>query len=540
MRKFRNIDYEDPHWFSNGVNMIDCDPDFALRVLSRNLSSREDILSSVGRYFDAMFKNSKVTDMSFAVFQQISFVETESMDFIYRKLANMDERGELDRDGRWSYYKERAPRLYRAFKEFDLDWAEVAISECRVRGVRPWLYFRMNDLHAVDSDESIFHDSFFFKAKENGWLIGNETYGHPLGTSGSIHNLYDFSHAEVREWLLTYLDEIIMRYDVFGYELDFMRNIYCFDYLRAEPGYQEYMNDFIRRVRDIITRAEEKFGHDIKLAVRLGHSVENNFVYGFDVKTWIKEGLVDALIPSCEEVCNSGTDVREWRRVIGDDVALFIGYDSHVIRWLVCEAECIHAMEEKHIKAFAARYFNLGANGVYFNNYYAVRSFSTGTGPEAADYTIESCAKDIDREYAESGLRTLVVTHEDIVPIGCKGYKPLPIRLDRGKATITLNIGKVREGEHFYVTVGYDRAEFEMIQVSLGELSPVSCTVIPVVPDKVEGHYYDEKWNFLESAVLVRYEFDGFSSDGDFDVVFDGENIGVVYLEVTATPDELK
>jgi hypothetical protein len=509
------IDYHDPAWLSRGITMIDCDPDWAIKVLFGDLSSPEAILASADAYFESMLTDSRVTDMAFAVFQQTSFVEASGMDWIYRKLARLKEDAKLSYTGRWVYLMERIPVLYRALEKFGLDWAEIAVEGCRKRGVRPWIYFRMNDLHAVDDDASLFHDPFFYEAKEKGYLNGNPAYGHPLGTSGSVENLYDFSHPEVRERLLSYLEEIILRYDAFGYELDFMRNIYCFDYLRSEAGYEAYMTDFIRRVKGIVQRAEARHGHPVELAVRLGQSVAHNLVYGFDVKTWVAEGLVDMLIPSCEEVCNSGVDVRGWRETVGEDVALAVGFDDHVIRWLVHEATPLYAMREDHVKAFAARYFNLGANGIYFNNYYSP----------------DKPAKDMNAETVLRGRRTLVVTHQDIVPLGQEGYNPLPMPIQG--ASLTLNIGRVRSHEPLSITVGYDIEDTENVTVELNGAPYVSKEALPLRPDRVEGHYYSKDWQFRRAASLVRYDFSGIDLHGDFAVTAKGQGGRIVYLDVS-------
>ena len=77
-------------WFSEGVTMIDCDPDWAVKHLSGDLSSKEAILASADAYFDAMLPHSKVTDMAFAVFQQTSMVDTTRMDWFFRKLAKLE------------------------------------------------------------------------------------------------------------------------------------------------------------------------------------------------------------------------------------------------------------------------------------------------------------------------------------------------------------------------------------------------------------------------------------------------------------------
>jgi len=533
MTKRRPIDYTDAEWFADGINMIDCDNGFALNIMSDDMSSREAMIKAVSDYMDYMCNGTKVTDMTFAIFGQSSAVDCKTMGWIYRNSEKVIDKW-LSPDN--PYPPEKVKRyvnytkVYHALEDFDIDWAEVAASECRKRGVRPWMYLRMNDLHGVDIDFSIFHDPFFFKARENGWLNGNPVYGRPRGTSGSIENLYEFSHPEVREWMLTYIEEMMMRYDVFGFGFDFMRNIYCIDYLRAEPGYQKYMTEFMRRVKEIRDRAEKKHGHSIKIMSRLSHTVEDNFIYGFDVKQWIEEGLVDMLVPGCEEVCNSGVDVKEWRDVVGEDFPLLIGYDDHIARWADAGAEFIYQVKPEHIKAFTAKYYNLGMNGTYSNNFYA---------PFNVRFV-----KDIDRESANEGLRTFVVTHQDITPIGRTPYKPLPIdlSLSGGSAEIDINIGTVKEGEYLYLTVGYDKTGVRDVGVTLSGHAPVGVTEVPIVYDKITGHYYNEDYTLLKSDTLLRYAFEGISGSDDLIVRFSlpGADFNIVYIELSATPDKIE
>ena len=85
-------------WCRDGINMIDCDPDWAVKVFKGALASPETMQAAADRYFDALLTDAKVTDMAFAVFQQTSFVDTESMSWIYRRLAELEAAGKLNVD----------------------------------------------------------------------------------------------------------------------------------------------------------------------------------------------------------------------------------------------------------------------------------------------------------------------------------------------------------------------------------------------------------------------------------------------------------
>lgn len=534
--KRRPIDYDDKQWFTDGINLIDCDPGFPLGIMIDSMSSKEAMIKSVSDYMDFMCVDTRVTDMSFAIFMQTSFVDSETMGWVYRNVSDKIDAWMVRKDEPGALFpleKRKAfiryPEQYRAFVEHDVDWAQIAVDECRKRGVRPWVHFRMNDLHDVDSDDGIFHDPFFFKARENGWLNGREEYGRPRGTSGWVKNLYEFSHPEVTEWLLTYIEEMMLRYDVFGYGLDFIRNIYCIDYLHAEPGYQKYLTEFMRRVNEIRKKAEAKHGHEIKLMACLAHTVEANFIYGYDVKQWVEEGLIDMISPRCEEVCNSGVNVSDWREAIGD-LPLIIGLDDHISRWADTGAEYIYQVKPEHVKGYVSMYCNLGMDGVYYSNFYAPTQVRFG--------------KDIDGETSNEGLRTVVITHEDIYPLGGYiPYAPLPIDLAKcgGSVDLDMNIGMVKKGEYLYLTVGYDSEKGNDVSVTLDGRLPVSVDAVPVIFNSITGHYYDDDYNLMKSNTLLRYAFEDVCGNADLKIRFDCDDVdcNIVYVELSVTPDPL-
>ncbi|MBR5314731.1 MAG: hypothetical protein IKU45_04915, partial [Clostridia bacterium] len=506
---------------------------------------KEKLILQAEAYFEKMTDNTTFTDMAFCVFMQTSMVESSHANWLIRDTAEKVERGEEETGdlaviaknrGGLPYRKPLHLGLYNDLTENGLDWANIAIEKCAERGIRPWIYFRMNDLHYVDRYDSPFHDSFFYKAKENGWLIGNEIYGRPDGTSGNIKDLYNFAHPEVREWMLNYIEEIVLRYDAFGFGLDFMRNIYCFDYLN-ETNCHEYMNDFIRKIRGAITKAEKKFGHSIKLYVRIAHTPSDNFVYGFDVETWVKEDLVDVIVASCEEVCNSNVDVDEWRKAVGENTAFLIGFDDHVIRWLGKGAEKIYHTHEEHVKGLTASYLSRGADGVYFNNYYTPGGSTTSEGSKTAYNPPVSLARHANRKKASEGVRTLVISDQDIAPINCPINNPLPTPVS-GKngqgADFSLNIGKIRKEEYVYLTVGYNNTEDFDVTVTIDGKAPLNAEEIPIDEYVVTGHYYEGK-TLKRSEKLIRYRFEDISKDGAMAVHFESKNESctIVYLEIS-------
>ena len=153
---------------------------------------------------------------------------------------------------------------------------------------------RMNDCH----------DSFM---DANGKTIWKTT--HPelmVDTSGMLpeFELYasaqDFSHEPVRQRKLEIIEEICQRYDVDGFELDYIRHPVLFSRrMRGEPCTPEetgIITGLMRRIREITEAAAERRGRLMLVATRVPDTFARALDNGMDLRAWIKENLVDILI----------------------------------------------------------------------------------------------------------------------------------------------------------------------------------------------------------------------------------------------------
>lgn len=507
------VDYNDPNWFNEAL-LIDIDCDWPCIYLD-DLASRDRLISRAEYYFDR-FNGTRVTDVLLCCFEQSSYIPSETMDWVHEKVAETVENG-----GTFEGYESivaKYPILYRALTEFDIDWYELALNCAQERGLRTWIYMRMNDLHYASDVNSPFHDKFYQEALNQGYLLGGE-YGNPVGSRQSISNAYDFSHEEVRNWMLSYIEEVVMKYDAFGLQLDFMRNIYCFDYLEDE-GCEEYMNDFVRQVRAILDKAEEVHGHSMKLMIRLGRSAEDDLTYGFDVATWIEEDLVDALVPSPEAFIDSSIPVKEWKELVGDDIAVFPGFEN----WMMGNIE--PTLEQ--LKGYWASFYSQGADGLYFNNYYQLGSM----GPDIWNFS---------RKNVSRGTRTFIQSYQDICPIGNESYHPLPYPLNESETgtDYTVDIGPIKDGEYVYLILGYSvsvNTEF-VTEVTLEEIEPTSVKKIKPAQSDIRGTLSTGATGQYrsKSGMVYVYEFRNVSADGELTVHFTpnpGDKCNLEYCEV--------
>ena len=161
------------------------------------------------------------------------------------------------------------------------------------RAVRQGLEFvpslRMNDGHFGQKEPATKHPR-----TSRFWMENRELAIEP----GSDHFptcVLDFTHEKVRNYRLAQIREIINRYAVDGFEMDFTRHYMFFPSGKQRP---ELITEMVRKTRGWL---DEKTKQDDKrrmLIVRVARSLDCCRVLGCDVPTWVKEGLVDYLVPS--------------------------------------------------------------------------------------------------------------------------------------------------------------------------------------------------------------------------------------------------
>ena len=164
------------------------------------------------------------------------------------------------------------------------DPPKIVVREAHKRGLDVFYSFRFNDIH----DSFIPDEMPTFKVKNPHWMIGERKYG----SVTSFKTALNFAIPEVRELKYRVIEELFQKYDFDGLEIDFLRSAPYF-----LPGEEEknahLLTELLIRVRKhLIDRGKER-GRPIRLAVRVDESLHACRLDGFDVPTWIDQGLVD-------------------------------------------------------------------------------------------------------------------------------------------------------------------------------------------------------------------------------------------------------
>ncbi|MFN0165361.1 MAG: hypothetical protein ACKV22_02935 [Bryobacteraceae bacterium] len=155
------------------------------------------------------------------------------------------------------------------------------VKRAKVRGVRVVAQFRPNNFNPTTT-------------MLDRIVNGRYYYEHPeLRIPGDAN--WDYGRAQVRNYFLDVVKELLERYDIDGIDIDFTQQPPFF--AESEPRKIEIMNGFVREIRRKLDRMEKARGKRMVLTagVRLTPPHMHWKSAALDLSTWAKEGLIDLL-----------------------------------------------------------------------------------------------------------------------------------------------------------------------------------------------------------------------------------------------------
>jgi hypothetical protein len=306
----------------------------------------------------------------------------------------------------------------RLLNERGLDPYAVWIARAREKGISPWISMRMNDVHDVDDTTNFMHSTF--------WLNHPEYRRVPDG-KGWTDRALNYGLPEVREHSMQLIRELFERYDMDGLELDWMRFGYHFKPGEEEQG-RAILTDFTREVRKLADDWSKKRGHRVRIAARVPSHPDAALGLGMDGIAWVREGLVDLLIPT-PFWASSDFDIpiELWRERIGasaKNVVLAPGLEVLVRAYPDAKPTLIDLEE---VRGFAAADRQRGADAIYLFNF--MDPAPTAGGIPAYRELLE---KGLGPEALEGVARRHPVTYRDTVPAGVSADVQLPLDAAKG------------------------------------------------------------------------------------------------------------
>ena len=186
------------------------------------------------REYVRQYKGCGMTDYFININGQYSFTPSSIME-TSEDVYNLDYMGDIAVDFK------TIPRFKACHEHFirGIDIYGEMIDECNKIGISPWISIRMNDVHTSrksSPDGKGLRSIFVHTAHEKGLMRDSHR-----DIFGYYDETLDYSKEEVRSLFLGYIREQLLRYDVCGVELDFMREVYCF-----RPGYEDEGREIMR------------------------------------------------------------------------------------------------------------------------------------------------------------------------------------------------------------------------------------------------------------------------------------------------------
>ncbi len=255
---------------------------------------------------------------------------------------------------------------------------EIYIDECHRQGMEFLAGFRMNDRHG--------HHPDFFKMlceEKPDWVLreykpswrGAPPESHEYGSS------LNYAVEEVREFLLSIMEDAVSRFDVDGVEFNYTRLVECFPRDEAAQSC-DIMTEFVRLAR---TRLNESSGRNLVLGVRVPQQLAGCLAWGLDIPTWIREGLIDFVAPGDFGFTNFNEKWEDFTSIARQHDCLVYPQRQPKIG---IELDPTTIMTNAQYRAALTNIYAAGADGFSVqNHFFHWGRFNVGTEPDGKVHT---------------------------------------------------------------------------------------------------------------------------------------------------------
>ena len=451
--------------------------------------TREDLVNFIMQY-----KDTQITDFMVCLNASLTWYNSKRTMSGIDKYKEWAAAGKTD-DTETNNVIKCGKLLVDIYENKGIEMHRLWIETLRSIGIRPWISIRMNDIHETDAEDSFLFSDFY---KKNRWM-NRASHRTP---AGYYENGLDYMFGEVRDYYMTVIEEALDTFDADGIELDWMREIYSVGIGREYEGIA-VINAFMREVYARVKDAEKKWGHPIKIGVRLPDTPEKCLRLGFDFFDWIDAGILDLIVvtPRWSSVDNN-MPIDLWHRILaGKNVELAAGLEILIDAYNRRGRKYWNNTFETAIGS-ACAYLSLGADAIYLFNYMdgivpqRDKDDSLYSNPEIYHRFLTTAG---DIEKAAAARRRHVVTYDDVYATGDSNTKQLPVALSGSRehttafSALRIPTGPVPAGRSVRVVLGFEKGPFD-IQDVVVYLNAKKCVLAgaaaPVNPQYPDMDYY--------------------------------------------------
>lgn len=218
--------------------------------------------------------------------------------------------------------------LYLDLAEAGVDWLAECARMCRVRGVSPWLSYRMNPTHFSGAPDSPVNCRLFRDPQ-------NRLSGRVPDAQNSPQAAWvglNYGRPAVRDYMFEMIREGVEAYDYEGLEMDWLRHPVCVEAPASQKQIDE-MTDWFASVR-ALTKARRPF---YPLGIRTSSNLPYLRSIGLDLKELVRRDLIDFCTFSNFWQTSWEMPLDDLRRQLGPDVTIYGGMED-APNWLETHA----------------------------------------------------------------------------------------------------------------------------------------------------------------------------------------------------------
>ena len=233
-------------------------------------------------------------------------------------------------------------------------------------GLQFWTSMRMNDIHHDDVERWPSLRSAWQRENEH-LMIGS---GVPDRYVRSQRRNYswamNYAEPEVRDRKFALIEEMCTRYDLDGFEMDFLSHPLLFKKGQEEEG-RDLLTEFVRRVRTRLDEISREKGTRLVLLARVLPNFAECEEVGMDVRRWIREGLVDLIQPQTRGYLDMNADITAFVEAASGTNVRIAGGLEHYVRDYGGSLTTRASIEM--MRAAAGSFYEQGAACLYLFNF---------------------------------------------------------------------------------------------------------------------------------------------------------------------------
>ena len=427
-------------------------------VFSRKSAGCERITMDDARNFILQYKDTQITDFFVCLGASGTWYDSQKTGNIMDTYRRWVAEGKTD-ENETNTVVSSVALVEKFYRDYGTSLQAVWIDTLREIGIHPWVSIRMNDIHEAGAEESILHSDFFRKNRDKNRVSHREPAGY-------YDYALDYMFEEVRAHYLTVIEEALSRFDAYGIELDFMREIFSLGIGREYEG-TFVINAFMRSVYALAQESEKRWGHRVRIAVRLPDTPEKALRFGFDFFDWTEAGLVDVITVTPRWAsADNHMPIDLWKKILsGKNVTLAAGQEILIGAYRRSGFPPKYNTYETAVATACAHHFQ-GADAIYLFNYMddLPKAHTNAENlPFCADHALYGKFLRTAGDYGLSAAsrRRHVVTYSDISAVGVTARRQLPVRLSGRKdrptefSALRIATGKILAAQKVNVILGF-------------------------------------------------------------------------------------